>query len=195
MSLTVDKCLQAWSNSLRQMNAKADIVFFGDSLTYYGDFASVFPGKVVCNLGLRGDTIKGMIERVEQVKMLEPKLVFLMAGINDVATLDYITFGNMYDSLLSRIKCVVPEKSVFVQTLLPVNDKDFSVCCNNEQIVYCNQLVRQVAIKHKLTTIDLFSVYERDGYLPKIMTIDGIHLYSVSYQAWYNCLKENCKSI
>jgi len=46
MSVTVEKCLQAWTNSLRQMNAKADIVFFGDSLTYYGNFASVFPNKV-----------------------------------------------------------------------------------------------------------------------------------------------------
>ena len=62
MGLTVEKCLQAWTNSLRQMNVKADIVFFGDSLTYYGDFASIFPAKVVCNLGLRGDTIQGMID-------------------------------------------------------------------------------------------------------------------------------------
>ena len=28
MSLTIEKCLQAWTNTLRQLNAKADIVFF-----------------------------------------------------------------------------------------------------------------------------------------------------------------------
>lgn len=39
MALTIEKCLQAWTNSLRQMNANSDIAFFGDSLTYYGDFA------------------------------------------------------------------------------------------------------------------------------------------------------------
>lgn len=87
MGLTFEKCLQAWTNSLRYMNAKADIVFFGDSLTYYGDFSSVFSDKVVCNLGLRGDTIQGMIDRVEQVALLEPKVVFLMGGINDVGLL------------------------------------------------------------------------------------------------------------
>ena len=64
MGLTVEKCLQAWTNSLKQMNAKADIVFFGDSLIYYGDFTSVFPDKVVCNLGLRGDSLQGMIDKV-----------------------------------------------------------------------------------------------------------------------------------
>ena len=57
MSVTIEKCLQAWTNSFRQLSAKADIVFFGDSLIYHGDFASVFPDKVVCNLGLRGDTL------------------------------------------------------------------------------------------------------------------------------------------
>jgi len=34
MSEAVEKCLQAWTNSLKQMNTKADIVFFGDSLIY-----------------------------------------------------------------------------------------------------------------------------------------------------------------
>lgn len=48
MSLTVEKCLQAWTNSLKQMNARADIFSLGDSLTYYGDFSSIFPGKVIC---------------------------------------------------------------------------------------------------------------------------------------------------
>ena len=90
MSLSVEKCLQAWTNSLRQMNAKADIVFFGDSLTYYCVFSSVFPDKVVCNLGLRSDTIQGMIDRVEQVKMFEPNIVYMMGGINDVASLDTV---------------------------------------------------------------------------------------------------------
>ena len=103
MSLTVDKCLQAWTNSLRQMNAKADIVFFGDSLTYYGEFSSVFPDKVVCNLGLRGDTIKGMIERVEQVKMLEPKVVYMMAGINDVGCMSADYYCCLYTILVETL--------------------------------------------------------------------------------------------
>lgn len=73
MGLTVEKCLQAWTNSLKQMNARADIVFLGHSIIYYGDFASVFPDKVVRNFGLRGDTIQGLIDRVELVKILAPK--------------------------------------------------------------------------------------------------------------------------
>lgn len=43
--------------SLKQLKIKADVVFLGDSMTYYGDFALVILDKVVCNLGLRGNTI------------------------------------------------------------------------------------------------------------------------------------------
>lgn len=34
MSFTIEKCIQAWTYSLRQMNVKADVVFFDDSLTF-----------------------------------------------------------------------------------------------------------------------------------------------------------------
>lgn len=108
MSLTVEKCIQGWTNSLRQMNAWADIVFFGDSLIYYGDFASVLPDKVVCNLGLRGDTLQGMMNRVEQVKLLNPKTVYLMAGINDIASNSATEFCEQYESLIMLLREQIP---------------------------------------------------------------------------------------
>lgn len=190
MSLTVEKCLQAWTNSFKQMGTIADVVFFGDSLTFYGDFSQVFPGKVVCNLGLRGDTIEGMIDRVEQVKILSPKAVFLMAGINNVSLFGGDAFGDIYDSLLTKMRIELHDTTVFIQTLLPVNDRDFSISCNNEQIVSCNASIKRVANKNNMASIDLFSLFEQDGYLPKAKTFDGIHLYEKSYLSWYNRLKK-----
>ena len=191
MSVTVEKCLQAWTNSLRQMNAKADIVFFGDSLTYYGDFASVFPDKVVCNLGLCGDTIQGMIDRVEHVRMLEPKQVFLMAGINDVAICSVESFGKQYKALVLKLKEQLPSASIVIQSMLPVNDRDFSISCNNEQILECNIIIKSIASEYQLQHLDLYSVYSIMGFLPKTLTKDGIHLLSKSYYLWVKLLMEN----
>lgn len=188
MSVTVEKCLQAWTNSLRQMNAKADIVFFGDSLTYYGDFSSVFPDKVVCNLGLRGDTIQGMIERVEHVKMLEPKQVFLMAGINDVANCSVEYFLKQYESLVIKLKEQVLSACIVVQSMLPVNDKDYIISCNNQQIIACNEAMRRVSDNYRLPYIDLYTEYANYGMLDKNMTIDGIHLKPMFYKKWINCI-------
>ena len=189
MSLTVEKCLQAWTNSIRQMNAKADIVFFGDSLTYYGDFSSVFPDKIVCNLGLRGDTIQGMIDRVEQVGMLEPDVLYLMAGINDVARCTLGKFESLYELLISELKRTLPNTEIILQTILPVNDVDFSISCNNEQIIVFNKAISSLANMHGFRLIDLFSNYANNGEMPKQLTKDGIHLQKDAYERWYSVLK------
>lgn len=188
MSVTVEKCLQAWTNSLKQMNAKADIVFFGDSLTYYGDFASVFPNKVVCNLGLRGDTIQGLMDRVEQVKMLQPKQVFLMAGINDVNHVMVDEFEALYDRLLDSISRVLPEATIIVQTMLPVNNQDFSISCDNAKIDDCNSRIKRIAEERDLYYLDIFVLYLEKGLLPLPLTRDGLHLTPDAYVRWYNAL-------
>ena len=185
MSLTVEKCLQAWTNSLRQMNAKADIVFFGDSLTYYGDFSSVFPDKVVCNLGLRGDTIQGMIDRVDQVSFLKPKVIYLMAGINDVDSCSAVLFKELYDSLIYSIQKKVPNTKLVIQNILPVDNVNFSISCNNYQIEKYNQIIEGLTYHYKLYMIDLFSLYIKNGHLKEEMSIDGIHLKPDAYQLWY----------
>ena len=188
MSLTEEKCLQAWTNSLKQMNAKADIVFFGDSLIYYGDFASVFPDKVVCNLGLRGDTLQGMKNRVEQVKLLKPKTVYLMAGINDVANNSVIEFREQYETLLKTIIDQNPTAELFVFNMLPVNDVDFIISCNNEQIKRCNSIITHLSTVYGIPCVDLYTLYESFDLLPKDMTVDGIHLTKDAYQLWYNAI-------
>lgn len=163
------------------MNAKADIVFFGDSLTYYGDFSSVFPDKVICNLGLRGDTIQGMIDRVEQVKVQEPKVVYLRVGINDMAICISEKFTFQYETLVIKLKENVPKANIIIQNLLPVDDKHFAISCNNVQIDNCNAVIKEIAKSYGLDMIDLHVLYTKDGFLPVSYTTDGIHLKSDKY--------------
>lgn len=188
MGLTIEKCIEGWINSLRQMNAKADIVFFGDSLTYYGDFASIFPDKVVCNLGLRGDTIQGMINRIEQVRILHPDKVYIMAGINDVANSSVEEFGEQYKSLLELLMDSLSNALVIVQGLLPVNNLDFKISCSNNQVSRCNEIIESLCSESGLEYINLYNQYVEKGLLPKAMTADGIHLYPHAYTTWYKLL-------
>lgn len=188
MSLTVEKCLQAWTNSLRQLNVKADIVFFGDSLTYYADFSALFPDKVVCNLGLRGDTILGMINRMEQIAILEPRVIYLMAGINDVANCSKAEFSQLYDSLIRKILDFIPGVTLIVQSILPVNNKDFVVSCNNKLIGSYNNEIFNLANKYNLHYLDLFSEYGTHGILDSSNTTDGIHLKADSYNKWFKVI-------
>ena len=189
MGLNVEKCLQAWTNSLRQMKANADIVFFGDSLTYHGDFASVFPDRVVCNLGLRGDTIQGMINRIEQVDLLNPGEIFLMAGINDVNSCPIDAFELVYNQLVDSILNNLPRVSLTIQSILPVNSREFSISCDNDQIRLRNSIIQSIAMSKGLKYIDLYSSYEVSGQLPSSLTKDGIHLLPEAYDIWYDTIR------
>lgn len=189
MSVTVEKCLQAWTNSIRQMNTKADIVFFGDSLIYYGEFSSLFPGRVVCNLGLRGDTLQGMIDRVEQVRILKPDIVFVMGGINNLKDCTISQFEEYYYILLDSIKRAVPSSRIVVYSLLPVNDVDFSISCSNKDIIEFNKNIKNVASEAEIEYYDLFSLYYLNVTQQNPFTVDGIHLHSYAYEKWYNCAK------
>lgn len=189
MSLTVEKCLQAWTNSLRQMKTKADIVFFGDSLTYYGDFSKAFPDKVVCNLGLRGDTIQGMIDRVEQVFLLDPMAVFIMAGINDVETYNKEQFNIKYHNLIDVITKNLPNCKLIIQTMLPVNCDSFDIRCSNARVKTFNDVINSISVEYNLPLIDLYTSYENGGMLPHMLTTDGIHLKLTSYDIWYSVIK------
>ena len=188
MSVTVEKCLEAWTNSLKQMNAKVDIVFFGDSLIYYGDFTSIFPDMIVCNLGLRGDTLKGLTNRAGQVKLLNPKTVYLMAGINDVASYTVIEFREQYESLLKTLIEQNHTTELIVFGMLPVNDVEFTISCNNELIARCNMEIASLCFKHDVRYVDVHAVFECFGILPKEMTTDGIHLSLKGYDKWYKTL-------
>lgn len=190
MSLTVEKCIEGWVNSLKQLKLKADIVFFGDSLTYYGDFASVFPDKVVCNLGLRGDTIQNMLCRVEQIEILEPKQVFLMAGINDIAFCNDNVFGELFESLVRAVTERNPRAQLILQSITPVNNIDFTISCTNEQIRRCNKVIEIIALNNKLAFLDLYSKYEINGSLSIEETEDGLHLKREAYRKWYDMLTQ-----
>lgn len=188
MSLSVEKCIEGWTNSLRQLKVKADIVFFGDSLTYYGDFASVFPDKAVCNLGLRGDNIQGLINRVEQVQLLEPQQVFIMAGINDVASCTKEEFKSQYEALLKCLKKKLPGVEIVIQNLLPVNNIDFIISCCCEQIKAYNEIIAELAKRNNIKLLDLYSIYQDNSILPSNITKDGIHLKDNQYGAWYSMI-------
>lgn len=190
MSLTVEKCLQAWTNSLKQMNVKVDIVFLGDSLIFYGNFSQLFPGKKVCNLGLRGDTLEGIKNRIEQVRLLEPQQVFLMGGINDLANTTEELFQNRYESLIRMLLQSVPSTNLVIQSLLPVNTLCFGpISCDNSMIVKANIIIEELARINGCEFINLYRIYERNGQLPDIDTFDGIHLKPGSMSRWYHAIE------
>lgn len=67
-------------------NHKVNVVMIGDSITYQADWNSLLKNVKVANLGISGDTTAGVLNRLGIVYILEPKIMFIMIGINDFRT-------------------------------------------------------------------------------------------------------------
>ena len=68
-----------------------------------------------------------MIDRVEQLRILEPERVFQMAGINDVTISNSGEFKRCYEKLVELLKSQVQKAVVILQLIIPVNDYFFNL--------------------------------------------------------------------
>ena len=177
-----DKAVDAWKNCLAQLHTKADIVFFGDSITRRGDFASSFQDKTVCNLGLGSDTITGMTDRVSMINVVFPETLFVMGGINSLrdSTLDHSV--NEFGELLAKIKSEC-NADVFILSVLPISkEKASSIGCSISTIKSFNSAIETLTAEYGFTYIDLFSnLADSDGHILPEFTTDGVHLTENGY--------------
>ena len=177
--------VKGWENTMKQLNYKADIAFFGNSITYYGEFQRVYADKDVVNLGYPGDNIDGMVRRIETLKAVNPDKVFLMAGINGLKNMELEIFAKKYNQLVDSVRKALPHAQIYLQSILPVSkdrERDYGT---NTKIMEANSSIRRIAGERHCTYIDLHSLYINDGKMPDSLTEDGIHLCDKAYDRWY----------
>ena len=183
-----DSCVASWNNCIEKLDMEVDVVFFGDSETAGGDFQKAFPDVKSINLGYVGEDVKGMLRRVDAIKAVKPKKVFLMAGINGLQQQTMEEFEYWYVALVDAIRESVPEAELYIESILPVTS--YSDYCDNEKIVEANVIVQKIAEERGLTYLDIYSQYAVNWALPDEMSYDGLHLTQDAYLIWYNAIKE-----
>lgn len=63
-----------------QVSAPADVVMVGDSLTDGAEWHELLPRVRIANLGITGDTIFGIRQRLDSIKAAGAKTAMVMAG-------------------------------------------------------------------------------------------------------------------
>ncbi len=161
---------------------KQKIVFFGDSITYMGDWESYFEGYDVTNLGVSGDKVQSLIDRIEDLYAEKPTKLFIMVGVNDILS-GFDTKDVIADwrTLLELIEEHLPDCRVYVQSVLPVS-RDYP---NSSEIIRFNADLKALCDERGLDYIDLFPLYrDKSGYLMNGFTKDGLHLTPEAYGLW-----------
>ena len=172
-------CVDSWNNCIKKLDMKVDVVFFGDSHTAGGDFQKAFPDVKSLNLGYVGEDTKGMLRRVETIAAVQPKKIFLMAGINGLKGQSLSDFEYWYTVLVDSIRIAVPNAELYIESILPVTAS--SDYCDNAKINEANTIIRHITQERNITYIDLHTAYADKETLPENMSYDGLHLTEDAY--------------
>lgn len=175
-TVAVNRTQEAWDNSLVQLSHKPDIIFIGDSLTYHCDFQSYFPDQFILNLGVRGNSIEDVLNRCEVLDTLSPQKIFLQIGINGLKEWNYESSLDAYSELIEKILGFNDSSSLYLLSMLPVTEEYEQIYIDNSIIRKFNLEIEQIANENDLTYIDIYSLYETEGYLDENLTIDGMKM-------------------
>ena len=195
-----EQILQDWANlsRYRQDNAQigpppsgaSRVVFMGDSITdawgrSYGKF---FPGRRYVNRGISGQTTPQMLVRFRpDVIALQPKVVLILAGTNDIA-------GNTGPERIEDIEGNLVSMAqlaqangirVVLSSVLPVCDYIQPQTARRppEKIIALNSWMKDYCARNGLVYLDYYSaMIDRRSMLKKELTYDGLHPNTAGYE-------------
>ncbi|NNE28701.1 MAG: acylhydrolase [Saprospiraceae bacterium] len=165
------------------------VVFMGNSITegWLQDSTSMFHQYGFINRGISGQTTPQMLLRFRQdVVDLNPKVVVILAGINDIAgntgpsTLDMI-----FDNIQSMVEIALANNiKVVLSSVLPAKDFPWRPGLEPaEKVVRLNEMMEDHAKKKDLIYLDYFSRMVNGNLgLKEELTYDQVHPTLVGYK-------------
>ncbi|TIS80157.1 MAG: hypothetical protein E5W94_02405 [Mesorhizobium sp.] len=166
-------------DAFSRYKGRPDIVMLGDSLTEHGLWQELLPETSIINRGISGDGVDGVLLRIDQIIATQPRMVFIMLGLNDIrAYTDPDVVAAVYGKIIERLS---PVKEVVVQSTLFTNDE----ADHNAGIKRLNDtLAKLCSSAPNCRFLDLNAFLSRDGVLLRDFTIDGRHLNGDGYRVW-----------
>lgn len=134
--------------------------------------------NVVSEIGIH---LSNTEKEAERASGMNPKYVFLSYGMNDVESTqgDEKVFGEQYRELIAKVKELMPNAEVYVNSILPVQQKVIDEIPYYANLPAYNKELQLICEEEKLTFIDNTSLVKEEFYEP-----DGIHMGSVYYPFW-----------
>lgn len=163
-----------------------EIIFIGDSLIEFFDWAARFPAYKVHNMGRAGETVEGLLSRME--RELDgwpvPDFVFIMSGANNVA-MEETGFIGEYREIINKIKARFPGVHIYVHSLLPM----LLPWVTPEMITHANGYLRRLAEETGTNYLDIHGLFLEAG-VRECLVEDGVHISEKGYEVWSGVVEE-----
>jgi len=188
--------LRDWPNLARYREANAKlgvsvegesrVVFLGDSITEAWDLSVFFKGKPYVNRGISGQTTPQILLRFRQdVIVLNPDIVVILAGTNDIAeNTGPTSLGAIEDNLKSMAE-LAQKNGVrpILASVLPASVYPWRLDIRPiEKILALNQWMKEYATREGIGFLDYYSSMVNDQHgLKADFTGDGVHPNQAGY--------------
>ncbi|MEC4686418.1 MAG: GDSL-type esterase/lipase family protein [Nitrospirota bacterium] len=165
-----------------------DILFLGHSLIDFFDWQARFPGHRVASLGVPGETVEGLLSRIDGIIREYPHadLVFIMTGTNNVAMEDF-DFLNAYREIIEKLSAAYPRAVIYVHSILPIGLEWIT----GEDIQRANQSIKEMTGETGAGFLDIYKLFtDTEGKAVKGYFLeDGVHLSGKGYAIWTGVLE------
>ncbi len=182
----LDKYKASNEKLLAQPADENRVVFMGNSITE-GWTSSFFENPSYINRGIGGQTTPQMLLRFRQdVIALQPKVVLILAGTNDIAgNTGPMTLEEIRDNILSMVELAEANGICpIVCSVLPAYDYPWRPgLAPNIKIPKLNTMLKNIADQKGVQYLDYFNAMadDRNG-LPSALTTDEVHLTKEGYE-------------
>ena len=169
-----------------------DVVVLGDSLTERGEWWELLD-RPVANRGVANDTVADVRARIGDVVALEPRVVFVLIGVNDLlagAAPEAVAAGHA--ALVAELRRQLPRARLVVESLLPIRDE---IVARDEPLATAtvrraNALLERGATAAGADWVDVAGrLADPTGELDPRYSSDGLHLSAAGYRAWAAALR------
>jgi lysophospholipase L1-like esterase len=181
----------------RERPSPGGVVFFGNSITEFGDWKRLLADSGVINRGVAGDNTFGMLDRLSAVIALRPSALFIEAGINDIGQgVPPALIAANIGSIVQYVRVKSPGTRVYVVSVLPTNahaQTDYPEIAGKNAIAReVDRLLAAQASARGYRYLDLASgVSTASGELDeRYAQPDGLHLNEAGYGVWMEMIRE-----
>ncbi len=159
------------------------IFFIGDSFIEYGDWQARFQGHRVINLGVSGETVEELLDRVHEITRIKetPGIIFLMSGANNVF-MEEMGFFPSYRQIIKQLTSAYPDARIYLHSLPPtLFDPEI-----HESIMRVNATLRTIAEGEDIGFINIYDLFVNENGMVRTECFlpDEVHLSDEGYRQW-----------
>ena len=163
----------------------ASSIVMGDSIAEgFSEYDVLNASSVVSKIGVH---LYELEEQVQQAADLNPQVIFLALGMNDVIATagDTDQFLEQYEAVVAQLREAVPNAHIYVNSIFPVQDSAIEKEPELAQISEYNTVLRQMCDDLQLGFIDNTDLVQ-DQYYEE----DGVHFKAEFYPLWADRMVE-----